>query len=197
MTTKFSQPNDMNGLLRVFVQDPKECTSIQLADFKALLLAGGEVIQEGLEDRIRSAVQLVFLSVGCCLRGIAALKRPLQSYRRGVAAKSGIQLLEKDYPFELGWVFVMPSARGRGFSLDLASAALTAVDAHGVFATSRTDNVGMHATLARCGFLPAGKPYPSGRGRHQLRLFLRKTIESSTAEASPAERSETTPRDQK
>ena len=193
MTTKFSPPNDMNGLVRIFVRDPHECTAMQLADFKALILAGGEVIQEGLDDRIRSAVRLVFLSVGCCLSGIAALKRPLESYRRGVADKSGIALSEEDYPFELGWVFVMPSARGRRFSLDLTSAAVAAASTSGVFATSRTDNAGMHATLARCGFLPAGKPYPSGRGKHQLQLFLRKTIETSPADASAAERSGTTP----
>jgi hypothetical protein len=176
VTTKFSQPNDMNGLVRVFVRAPNECTAIQLADFKALLLAGGEVTADGLEDRIRSAVRLVFLSVGCCLRGIAALKRPLTSYRRRVAAKSGVLLSVEEYPFELGWVFLMPSARGRKFSLDLTSAALATASTCGVFATSRTDNVGMHATLARGGFLPAGKLFSSDRGKHQLQLFLRKTM---------------------
>jgi hypothetical protein len=187
-----AQQNDMNGLVQVLVREPRECTANELDDFKALVLAGGEVIQEGLEGRIRSAVRLVFLSVGCCLRGIAALKRPLQSYRNGVAAESGVPLSEKDYPFELGWVFLMPSARGRKFSLDLTLAALTAADGCGAFATSRTDNIGMHATLARCGFLTAGKPYASGRGNHQLQLFVRKTIQGSPAEALGAKRPRTT-----
>jgi GNAT superfamily N-acetyltransferase len=183
----------MNGLVEVFVRAPNECTSIQLADFKALVLAGREIIQEGLEERIHSAVRLVFLSIGCCLRGVAALKRPLASYRRVVIAKSGIPLSQEEYPFELGWVFLMPSARGRKFSLDLTSAALAAANSRGVFATSRTDNHGMHSTLARYGFLSAGKPYPSDRGKHHLQLFLRQRIETGTAEASPAEPSGTVP----
>ncbi len=175
----------MNGLVNVFDREPSNCDANEIGDFKAFVLAGGEVTPKGIEDRIRSAFRLVFLSVGCCLRGIAALKRPLQSYRKEISAKSGVPLLEGEYPFELGWVFVMPSARGRRFSLDLTRAAVAAAGSFGVFATSRTDNVAMHATLAKCGFLPAGVHYASDRGNHQLQVFVRHAIQEAPAVDAP------------
>lgn len=187
----------MNGLVKVFDREPSNCNANELADFKALVLAGGEVAAQGIEDRIRTASRLVFLSVGCCLRGIAALKRPLQNYRKEVSVKSGIPLSEEEYPFELGWVFVMPSARGRRFSLDLTRAALAAADGRGIFATSRTDNIGMHATLARCRFLPVGRPYPSARGKYQLQLFIRNPIQLGRADAPHVGGTQTTRPDAK
>src|SRR5712692_4061160 len=142
-----------------------------------LFLRAARSHPKGLENRIRSAVRLIFLSVCCCLCGVAALKRPERRYRKDVSSKSGIPLPEAEYPFELGWVFVMPSARGRRFSLDLTQAALSAAGTAGVFATSRTDNIPMHAVLTKFGFVPAGHPYPSTRGSHQLQLFVRRSAQ--------------------
>jgi hypothetical protein len=101
----------MSALVRVVELEPSDCDEKVLGDFKAFVLAGGEVTAEGLEDRIRSAVRLIFLGVCCCLCGVAALKRPEPSHRKHVSSKSGVSLPEAEYPFELGWVFVMPSPR--------------------------------------------------------------------------------------
>jgi len=149
----------------------------------ALVCAGGEVAPEGLEHRVRAAARLVFLEVCCCLRGIAALKRPQQEYRKRVSVKSGFALPEAKYPFELGWVFVMPSARGRGFSRDLTQAALSAAGTAGVFATSHTGNIPMHKALEKFGFARVGEPYPSERGRHKIQLFVRAGSENPTEKA--------------
>lgn len=162
----------MNDFIRVVNLEPSACDEKTLADFRALVLAGGEVTSTGLEDRVRSAVRLIFLKVCGCLCGVAALKRPEENYRKKISAQSGIPLPEAEYRFELGWVFVMPSARGRGFSVDLTREALSAAGAAGVFATSRSDNIAMHRALAKFGFEPVGEPYPSDRGDYQLQLFL-------------------------
>lgn len=175
----------MNALIKVFDREPSDCDGKDIGDFMALVLAGGEVTPKGLEDRIRSAVRLIFLSVGCCLCGVAALKRPEQSYRKDVSSKSGVSLPKAEYPFELGWVFVMPSARGRRFSIDLTRAALSAADTAGVFATSRIDNIGMHATLAKFDFVRAGSPYVSTFGNHQLQLFVRHAAQKGAPAAAP------------
>jgi hypothetical protein len=164
----------MNGPIKVFDRDPKDCDDKQIGDFIALVLAGGEVTSNGLEDRVRSAARLFFLDVGCCLCGIAALKHPEQSYRKHVSTKSTVPLSEKEYPLELGWVFIMPSARGRKFSVDLTRAALAVAGEKGVFATSRVGNSGMHASLEKSGFLPVGIPYPSTRGDYELQVFVRR-----------------------
>jgi hypothetical protein len=57
-------------------KSPNSCTGAEIADFVAFVLAGGEVTHHGLEDRVRSAVQLDFLREVECLVGVAALKRP-------------------------------------------------------------------------------------------------------------------------
>jgi hypothetical protein len=164
----------MNSPVQVVTKSPEECHLTEINDFMALVLAGGEVSKVGLEGRVRSASALVFLSIGCCLSGVAALKRPEPHYREGVSSHSGVDLAEVDFPYELGWVFVMPHARGRKFSIDLTQVALSKADNGGVFATSRSDNTAMHSTLKKFEFAAIGRSWPSTRGDYDLKLFLRK-----------------------
>jgi predicted GNAT family N-acyltransferase len=174
-----SEWNLMDGAIRVLAREPRECDEKLIADFTTLVMAGGEVAAQNLGYRIRSAARLIFLTEERCLAGIAALKLPLTSYRKQISTKSGFPLPPTEYPFELGWVLVVPSARGRKFSLELTRAALAAAGNSGVFATSRTGNEHMHTTLTRCGFSRAGQTYPSTRGGHQLQLFVRKAMEKT------------------
>ena len=163
----------MIGPIQVFSRSPSECSENEIKDFMALVLAGGEVAAKGFQNRVSSAVSLVFLTIGCCLCGVAALKRPEASYRKRVSCSSDRLLTEQAFPYELGWVFVMPSARGHKFSVDLTREALAGAGTHGVFATSRTDNVVMHATLKKFDVLPVGRPWNSRHGDHELQLFVR------------------------
>ncbi len=170
----------MGAPVTVVNRKPSDCHDTEIRDFMTFVLAGGEVSPTGLERRIRSATSLVFLTIGCCLCGVAALKRPEPGYRRHVSSSSGILLSESEFPYELGWVFVLPSARGRRFSVNLTRAALSSAGTEGVFATSRTDNVKMHATLTEFHFVSAGRPYASRRGDHKLQLFLRRATPRAT-----------------
>jgi hypothetical protein len=102
----------MNDAVTIVSREPGDCDDNQMDDFTAFVLAGGEVTPRGLERRIRSPVRLIFLSEQDCLPGVAALKRSNQAYRKRVSSKSGFPLPETKYPSDLGWVFVMPSARG-------------------------------------------------------------------------------------
>lgn len=175
----------MDSFIKVTTLKPRACDDKAIEDFIALVRAGGEVKSAGLGRRVRAAASLVFLEICCCVRGIAALKRPEQDYRKRVSLNSGIVLPEAKYPFEFGWVFVMPSARGRGLSLDLTQAALSVAGTAGVFATSHTGNAPMHKALEKCGFARLGRPYPSDRGQHKIQLFLRPGSENP-AEKAPA-----------
>ena len=181
----------MTGPVHVVAREPSDCHDTEIGDFMAFVLAGGEVKPKGLEGRIRSAISLVFLTVGCCLCGVAALKRPEASYRKRVSSSSTIALPEQKFSYELGWVFIMPSARGRRFSVDLTRAALASAGNKGVFSTSRTDNPSMHATLHKFQFVSVGKSWASDRGDHNLQLFLRHAAQPPHApdrleRASPA-----------
>jgi len=169
--------------VKVIGKSPTACCDAEIADFIALVLGGGEVRADGLEERVRSAEWLVFLREGTCLVGVAGLKCPAPAYRRKIEALSGIPLAQESFPFELGWIYILPSARRRGLSLPLCRRAIEAARASGIFATSRTGNHAMHKTLEKLGFLVAGSEYPSANGNDRLKVFLRRP---TTGQHAPA-----------
>lgn len=106
----------MNQSPNIVTKQPKACSKEELEGFIAMARAGGEVGESSLATRVRAAECLVFLFEGECLRAIAALKKPLVSYRNSVSEKTGVVLEPAAFPYELGYVFVLPSARGRHLS---------------------------------------------------------------------------------
>jgi GNAT superfamily N-acetyltransferase len=157
----------------LIVKSPSECSNIEIAAFIAFVRAGGEVSIQGLPERIRCAGALAFARIDGLVVGVAALKQPQASYRRRVSIESGAPLPAETFPYELGWVYVSPESRGKGLSLVLSQAALAASKGAGVFATSRTENIAMHRSLAKLGFAATGNPFVSGRGKRSLQVFAR------------------------
>jgi predicted GNAT family N-acyltransferase len=170
--------------MQIVVKTPSECSPAEIDEFIALITAGGEVAAGGLEQRIMSAAHLVLLLSNERAAGIAAIKNPNQHYRDHVASASGIALPASSFPYELGWVFVAPDVRGKGYGQSLSQAALAFAEGHGVFATSRIDNARMHHTLAKLGFIQVGEAYVSRRGDHHLLLFTRTPPNNSSEAAS-------------
>lgn len=154
-------------------QPPQAFTEPEIQDFMAMVRAGGEVGDAVLEQNVRNAKCLVVVRQASCLVGVAALKNPQARYRQYIKVNAGIAVLAQDFPFELGYVFVLPSARRQGLAVKLCRAALASVDGNGVFATARTNNDVMSAILPKFTFLKIGHPYDSARGGYQLQLFLR------------------------
>lgn len=152
---------------------PTSYSTRELKAFEKLILEGGEVSSQGLAERIRSAAVLIMLSKHGMLIGIAALKRPEPGYRVRVAEKSGVSVTAAGYPYELGWVYVIPAESGSKHSYRLMDAAVVAGGVAGIFATTRTDNGAMHHILPRYGFLRVGAPYKSSRGNYCLTVFVR------------------------
>jgi hypothetical protein len=138
-----------------------------------MVRAGGEVDEDTLATRIQAAEQLVFLVQGNCLRGVAALKNPHSNYRRSVSQKTGCALNYSEFPYELGYIFIMPSARGGHLSRPLVQAALSHAGSAGVWATSRIDHYNMHKTLIHCAFTRSGQIYESPRDKQKIQLFTR------------------------
>src|SRR5680860_467766 len=161
----------------ISVKLPSECSATELQDFAALVLAGDEVEAVGLEARIKKAEALIFLTQDDCLKGIAAVKNPDSSYKICVFKKAQASVQPNEFPFELGWVFVLSSSRGAGFSRKLVKAALPTTCGRAIFATSRSDNAPMHKTLKAHGFSCYGKAYASIRGNQELVLFVRFAVQ--------------------
>jgi GNAT superfamily N-acetyltransferase len=63
-------------------------------------------------------------------------KNPLSSYRQNIESKAAVALNDTEFPFELGYVFVLPSARRQGLAVKLCQAALSLAEGRGVFATA-------------------------------------------------------------
>ncbi len=152
---------------------PKDFLPQDIDDFAAFVSAGGEVTGLGLKDRISAAACLSVLRINGCLLGVGGLKSPERSYRKQVAKNSKTALSREEYPYELGWVFILPSARDRKLSLPLCQPLITAAKNAGVFATSRTTLKGMHRTLDKLGFVRTGSEWPSKENDGNLALFVR------------------------
>lgn len=151
---------------------PGEFSNHERAMFSALVAKGGEVAVNAIANNIKTAKALVLGRGAGKIQGVAALKRPQASYRKRIGCKAGVEIGQRSYPYELGYVFLLPEAQGKKVSHRLVAAALERADGAAVFATTRTDNVPMLATLARAGFKQVGQDYP-GRGTRMIRLLVK------------------------
>ncbi|MCH7914906.1 MAG: GNAT family N-acetyltransferase [Deltaproteobacteria bacterium] len=153
------------------VKAPDACSSDEIKDFLELVGQGEEVEPGGLAGRVRKAAALVFLHVDNQLAGVAALKNPNDGYRSSVFRKAATETPANEFPFEVGWVFILQRYRGKRLSRKLVEAALSRSEARPVFATSRADNKAMHRTLSACGFSREGTAYASDMSNQLLELF--------------------------
>src|SRR5258708_19554949 len=87
---------------KVCAASPKAFRSIEIDDFVAFVLAGGEVTGQGLRSRVLQAACISYLKSDDCLLGVAGLKSPDSGYRARVAKHSKTKLLEKHFPYHLG-----------------------------------------------------------------------------------------------
>jgi GNAT superfamily N-acetyltransferase len=142
---------------------PSECSIPQLAEFRRLVKAGGEVMSAGLDRRIQSAAWLV----------LGALKRPDEGYRWSVFRKAACSMPPINYALELGWIFVDQERRGTGYARLLTQSLVELAGSEQLYATTQTDNIAMKRTLVRFGVLKCGSPYLSSTRDYELVLFVR------------------------
>ena len=168
----------MNALPEIAQRAPTSCTDVEIQDFVAMVRAGGEVGGTALDRNVRTAEALLTGRKGGCLVAVAALKTPALSYRKKIQEGSGVELDPVAFPYELGYVFVLPSARGQGFATKLCELALEERTSVGVFATTRVTNAGMANILQKVGFVKQGHAYASSRGKYRLQLFVRQAVKN-------------------
>lgn len=155
----------------LLVKKPSECSECEIEAFVYLAKQGGQVANVGLESRVRSAEKLIFLyEVEKCV-AIAALKRPLDSYKSRVFEAALLSTLQSDYVFEIGYIFSLRSGLGN----KIMSGVCQATGGNRAFATTREDNDVMQYLLPKFGFKKSGKPYQSDSGGYSLGLFVKET----------------------
>lgn len=62
-------------------------------------------------------------------RGVSAIKRPNPGYTARVFAKAGAKQDPSKFEYELGWVYVLPSAQGRGIASALVEVLVPSLNA--------------------------------------------------------------------
>lgn len=144
----------------------------KLAKFVELIREGGAIPADSdrIKRRVLNAKVLVYLERGGVIVGTAALKIPSKSYRGHIGKSAKFQILEKDYPYELGYVVVCSSIRGQKLSPRLVGAIVDLAAGKRLFAT--TSNAVMHKVLPRAGFVKSGQEYKNDNGE-TLTLYVR------------------------
>jgi len=171
-----------DNLLRC--RPPAGCSDEELRWFEARVREGFAGSDEGLPGRVRAAALLAFCGpAGVQPTAIAGLKAPSDAYRTAVFDQAAAGAA--DFPFELGWIYVVPERRGKGTATTLCRELLARAPGEGVFATTRPDNRPMIHILVALGFAPAGHPYTHVRRDELMRLFLRPSADSPARPAHP------------
>ena len=155
----------------IYTKHPSNCSSEELAQFETLVLEGGEVIPQGLSARIMNAESLIFVRDEMSCIAVGALKRPNENYKNSVFKKAGVLNILDGYPFEIGWIFASPEARGKGVGRAIMNAIINIVGESGCFATTRQDNKVMQHLFEQYSFRQLGNDYPSKNGNYRLILY--------------------------
>jgi len=136
------------------------------------VLEGVEVDAHTLPALIERALALALVRDEESVVGIGAIKRPNASYRNRVFGDAKSRLVPAQFDFELGWIYLCEAARGKRLTTPIVQALLLRLEGRPVYATSRVDNVPMHASLTHCGFRKEGTPFPSKQNQGQIQLFV-------------------------
>lgn len=159
---------------RIELKSPADCSKAEMELFYDRTRRGDEVSLVGLRARIKDAKTLAFLAIQGIVVATGAIKRPLPSYRQSTLDKTGIALPEAVFPYELGWIYVLPEYEKQGHGKALVAALLASIKGKGVFATTRTNNEGMNLILPeRFEFSAAGDTFLARDRKHYLRLYTR------------------------
>lgn len=152
---------------------PNKFSKDDITQIVDLILSGNEVGSNQVISNIKNAAIIVTIKDDTELKGIATLKNPLSTYRKHISDKSGFDVSLTKFPYELGYIVIIPSARGTGLSRILVDAAVNAANGKGIFATARTNNTRMISTLQKFGFKPVGNSYLGRDGVNKIQIFVR------------------------
>ncbi len=156
--------------MEIYTKPPSQCSDKELNEFLALALEGGEVIAQGLLQRIQRAEELIFIKDDVLI-GIGAIKRPYDNYKNNVFKKAGVLELAVNYSYELGWIYSLPSSRGKGVGRMIMETITRSVGDTGCFATTRENNGPMHHLFSQYSFSKLGTSYKSDNGYYSLVLY--------------------------
>lgn len=117
----------------------EDATQDEVETIVKLVSLGGAVDEYYVRQGVnRPGARVVFAEVNGETVGVAALKIPSVEYRSGLqgSTKAEFSLPSKDYPYELGYISVLPDHGGRGIARRMIEIVLGLSEGKGFFATT-------------------------------------------------------------
>lgn len=142
-------------------------TDAQVETAVELVKIGGAVKENNVRTGVkRKNAKIVFAMNEGQIIGVAALKDPEASYRKGLESeeKSNYKLPLESYPFELGYVAVSPDHQKNDIGMKLTQKACSLAEGKGMFATT-SSTLMKEKVLDRLGFVSVGKPWKNDEGK--------------------------------
>lgn len=156
------------------IKTPSGCKPQELENFKNMLLSSEQEGEDGLAERIVKAEWLAFqYDERKQLIGIAALKRPVEGYQKGIFKKAGLLEQVGAYSLEVGWVVVRGEYHSKGVASELLRRLAQKAGEAGIFCVIRSSDKNMAANLVKQGFAASGEPYSRRSHRYTYQVFLR------------------------
>ena len=153
-----------------YAKQPQQCNNIELKTFYDLVVKGGKVLIDGLEDRILNCELLAFCEDHDTIIGVSAIKKPSKNYREGIIVKAKISRKWSELIFEIGYSFTEPECRRKGISSTLKSLLLNEMTARQGILFSTTAIESSQKFLIDNGFKNLGEPY-DGDNDEAIRYF--------------------------
>lgn len=154
---------------------PDKAVAADEAAFKKFVIDAREVNPKTLPTLYAKALVLCFARVDGDLAAVGAIKRPFHNHRDRVFAAAKSKESPLAFIYELGWFHVLKEYRGHKISSRMVAQLVPWTEGDTVYATSRINNLPMHAALTKHGgFIPEGSDYPSSEGEVPLRLFIKR-----------------------
>ena len=156
------------------ILSPTDCPKDKFDSFIELIGKGDEVISHNLKNRVENAKLLAFSYEDRKLVGVGAIKNPARTYKEKTFNKAGYKKEEKNFKYELGYIFVEKEYRKKRIGKKIFTALKDKVDISTVFATVRSDNKIMKSFLEKYGFVKLGRSYKSERGDYLVECYVPK-----------------------
>lgn len=150
--------------MTTIILQPKDINPDHLKQILTLIIKGGQVNRDGLQNRILRADLIAYMIQNEQVICTATLKNPHSSYRTKVFNQAKTEIVPDNYK-ELGYIVTHPNFERKGHCQKLLKIFFKEIDRYSLFATTRKPSI-VHI-LRKFGFSQAGKTY-----NHDLNLLI-------------------------
>ena len=151
------------------IKNANTFTRFEIGKFKEIVLSKGEVSEMTFDGLMDKNPILLFYPNTNEIEAIGALKIPYDQYKSKVFRKSKTQLNPSDFKYELGWVVSLNKGKGIGKSITN----ILSQHKSKIYATVRSENIGMNKIMNSIGLIKEGIEYESERGNYLNILYIK------------------------